>query len=494
MADLSDAIGEDTKRRMEQLALALIRRGRRHYRDNKDADYQKMRDRLTEINASRPDDPWVALRCEMKGRFEKLPDGSFAYVTAGERMRRFESEFKERFGSSVPHEFVRGHLLFSRRNLKEVCEWCRANGWAKEIKPIDSEFGRDVTFLTVGCPDEAAALEVFQDLHESGVYDVCRSAEDQTVLVVGYGSDEELPEIVSCLARHGIGRDAVRGIGQEAAEALGERSGQPREAGVPEPPETLSDAVCESEDIAVTLAAACRNERERSWSTEPPTPAMEARISQLAEQGRIPEASMEAYAAVRNKLTAHRLLNAYDDVSFGVVGRKPRGPEDPEGPQGTATVRQAAEPSADATRTAGTHADEAAAERALEDLAPERADGRDHEDMARPDATKGPGASEQSPQREYGAKEIYTGDRVVEASTMDKANPVSSDGQDAVERNDSEDDVTARREADARRELESYDAERGNDYLSEQKADATMASAVEEHAGREEVSIPDPQR
>lgn len=44
-------------------------------------------------------------------------------------------------------------------------------------------------------------------------------------------------------------------------------------------------------------------------------------------------------------------------------------------------------------------------------------------------------------QRQYGAKEVYTGDRVVEATTMDRTDPVSSDGQDSVEFKVSEDDM-----------------------------------------------------
>lgn len=544
MADLSDAIGEETKRRMEQLLVALFRKAWRFYKDTRDADYREVRKRLTEINASRPDDPWVAVRLEMGGRWERVPgDGpsgqTLDYVSPREARRRFEEQFREHFGDKVPFEFVNNHIVFPRTSINEVCQWCRDNGWAKEIKPIDSEYGRDVTFVTVGCPDEETALEVFQDLHEEGIYDVGRCADDPTALVVGYGSDDELPDIVSCLARHGIGRDAVRGVSGDQLGDLSERSDRPRETKVPDPPATFADAVCGSEDIMKTLTAACRNEREQAWAKEPPTKAMEARIGQLHEAGRIPDDSMEAYASVRNKLTAHRLLNTYDNVKFN-VGRadphdpptpegarqapEPPSPQDgpdaargaagtPEGPKATQDAQEAqatgekAPTSPDAPEKRGANtpqegpADSPRDERSREEREPDRAPEGPDDGMGRPDGTEAAAAraqaDERARQREYGTKEIYTGDRVVEATTMDRVNPVSSDGQDAVERSDAEDDVSARREQDARREaeeLERYDAERGNDYLPEQKADATMASVVDEQARREEISIPDPQR
>lgn len=254
----------------------------------------------------------------------------------------------------------------------------------------------------------------------------------------------------------------------------------------------------------------------REWSREPPTRGQMNWMEGLVLGGVMPAERLAAFDALgtveagRNRYQAQLILDEFEPPSHGGPDDPPNPPNHggPDGPGGDAGP----EPPVPETDALGPdegwdyNPGDFEGEPAGRDVPPGEVRGEAYDDYSyNAGDFEGDAIPAQAPEaareREYGAKELYTGDRVVVATTYDRANPVGSDGQDAPEPNVAEDDMTAARDeaalvAEVRR-MSDEELERGrygDPPLDRQRDDACAACAAEAAPAREEISIGDPSR
>ncbi len=462
---------------------------------------------VSDLNRANPKDPWCDAAWLIGGRWaddlEAAGGAGLRWVEGKELRERFLADLKAHFGEDFPCRFVGAHLLVPLGMKKTVCQWASLNGWGDLLRsPGKLGLGdKDVAWVAVKLPDEKASAELVGALVEAGLSDVARRELDPTQVVVGVARPQ-MPALVECLQKAGVGRDAVKGLDERAMSRLPERSerdpgGEPGDA-----PKSYCEAVAEAEGAEETARAVTEPQARREaaemaeeWKASPVTEKQAAAVHRAAKENGVPAEEVER--ALTNKFEANQFLDKWQgklpdvDLSKFVDAQGAR----PVGPGVDVPDEVYA-------------ADIAAAEEA------EEAERGRAQELDPPDDVYASDLAAQQPvpqdrERQTGAKELYTGDRVVQVPTYDRENPVGSDGQDAPEPNAAEDDMSFMRDEDKKREelkemlagmpdeeFEKLYQERmsRNRPVGYQKRDARAASAADRHAGREEVSIPDPQR
>lgn len=200
------------------------------------------------------------------------------------------------------------------------------------------------------------------------------------------------------------------------------------------------------------------------WDKEPATDTQRAEVERILSrectEGRMtPQEMFDAQRqACASRLEAQRFLESHERPGReqGDDGREGLGEDGPTGgPQPSDGPRGEGPGGSDQTQGEAGHEGQPETDTRDDEAGQETAGSvTDRREAPRPE-TQGPRVepetttvgerpeepASQARQRQYGAKEVYTGDRVVETTTMDRTDPVSSDGQDSVEFKVSEDDM-----------------------------------------------------
>ena len=479
-----------------------------------DPDLEHTEKVIADHNRANPDDPWCDAAWLIGGRWagdlEDAGGAGLRWVEGKELRERFLAELKGHFGEDFPCRFVGAHLLVPLEMKKPVCQWAQLNGWGDLLRsPGHLGVGeKDVSWVVVKLADEKASAELVGALVDAGLSDVARRELDPTQVVVGVAKPQ-IPALVECLQKAGVGRDAVANLDARAMAKLPELSERDPGGAPGKAPESYCEAVAEAEETKETARAATEQKAEKEaaelaeeWKASPATEKQAAAVRRAAKENGVPDEEVER--ALTNKFEANQFLDKWlgklPDVDFSKFVDA----------QGARPVEFGAEAPDEvyAVDVAAVEAEEASGEREVaRDAAQEQEldppDDVYAADIAaqQPDSAV-PRPAQQDRERQVGTKEISTGDRIVQATTYDRENPVGSDGQDVLERNDSEDDMSHMRDED--KELEERIASMTDEELDEllrrtrpmryQEQDARDASAADQHIGREEVSIPDPQR
>lgn len=532
MADLSDETGRKAMDMFTQTLSRLFNifnnRDQRQFVDDKNGNVfeaaraylaergledpfmSQAEDRLKELNGRDTADPWVDAGRLVGGMEVDLPGfagGATGWVWGEELRKRLVDELEAEFGEGLRCEFVGNHLLVPSSMEGELFTWAMDKPWADLIEDV-GHGGEKLTWVTVKLPDKEASAELVDQLVAAGLCEVSRCKDDPTQVVAGF-SGRETPAFVECLQKSGVGRDAVAGLGERATSKLSEKS-ERDPGGVPgEPPRSYCEARAAAEPVGETARAVAgpkaekeAAERAEEWRSSPVTEKQAAVIRSVAKEKGVPDEEVER--ALTNKLEANRFLDKWyqklPGIDFSEVAYlsefNDRGERYYSGdvPDEAYAYDIAA-------------IDAARGRKAARDAAQEQELDPPDDVYAGDIAAQQPDGSAQLPvrqdrERETGTKEIYTGDRVVEATTYDRENPVGSDGQDAAELNVAEDDMSYMRDKDKKLEdrIASMTDEELEELLSRcrpmhyQEQNACAAVAADQHMGREEVSIPDPQR
>lgn len=471
MADLSDATGDSAERMLKALMRNTFRFLMDRYRNHKNAESiedKNVRRHIAELNRNSPDDPYIALKID-PSRIKPLNYEGYeepatpirdidAFKTRRQMLAKLRDELKGRFGAQATIEVSDDGYVYMPRSLaRDVCQWARDNGWSRALDVIG---GEDKRFMTINCVDESQSALLVRTLAERG-YDVCRLETDKRVVTCGVMSEEDMPGLYEALAEVGLGADAISEDGRGVADVMADA-------------EPMKDTARAATDPEVELAYQEARAKVRQMEASPATEAQERTISKLMIEGKVPKAAYDTYRLDRTALAAHYLISrwgapSHDNLKrdFSVLDREgyPVGwDKEPATDTQRAEVerilsrectegRMTPQEMFDAQRQAC--ASRLEAQRFLESHErPGGEQGDDGREAPRPE-TQGPRVepemttvgerpeepASQARQRQYGAKEVYTGDRVVEATTMDRTDPVSSDGQDSVEFKVSEDDM-----------------------------------------------------